>query len=86
MLVRLGSVFFAVPSIILLIFYGIELSAITNCQQQGQFYDLVAQACTTEQQPFSTFYMRHTLIVNLSLLLATIGALAMCLGMLNRQR
>lgn len=85
MLTRIGSFIFAAPGILLLVLYGIELSAITDCQQQGLFYDAVTAQCRADAPAFSTFYMRHSLMVNLNLLLATVGAVLMTLGMLKRK-
>lgn len=86
MLMRLSTLFFAVPGIILLILYGIELSAITDCQQLGLFYDTSLKQCTEQQPPFSSFYMRHTVLVNLLLLVSTISALVMVLAMIKMRR
>ncbi len=85
MLTRIGSLIFAAPGIFLLVLYGVELAAITECQQQGLFYNALTSQCQADAPAFSTFYMRHSLMVNLNLLLATLGAVIMTLGMLKRK-
>lgn len=84
MLMRISAIIFAVPGIILLILYGIELSAITNCQELGLFYDAHLKQCTEQKPPFNTFYMRNVLLVNSMLLIASLGAVSMCVAMLKR--
>ena len=84
MLMRLGALFFAVPGIILLICYGLELSAITECQQQNLFYDIATGVCTDIKQPFSSFYMRNAWLVNLMMLISVLGGMAMLWGMVLR--
>lgn len=86
MLMRISSIIFAVPGIVLLILYGIELSAITNCQELGLFYDAHLKQCIEQKPPFNTFYMRNALLVNCALFIASIGALSMCFAMLKRHR
>lgn len=86
MLMRISAIVFAVPGIILLILYGIELSAITNCQELGLFYDAHLKQCTTQKPPFNTFYTRNPLLVNGMLAFASLGALSMCLAMLKRPK
>lgn len=86
MLMRISSIVFAVPGIILLVFYGLELSAISQCQELGQFYDAITKECIANEPPFSSFYMRHSGWVNGLLSLACVGALAMCYAMLGRAK
>lgn len=86
MLLRFGSILFAVPGIILLVLYGIELSAATECQQMGLFYNAITGICEETQPVFSTFYLRHTLLVNSMLLVAVVGTVMMTLGMIKKQR
>lgn len=84
MLMRLGALIFAVPGILLLVLYGLEMSAITDCRELGQFYNVTTGECSTEEQPFSTFYMRNSTLVNSMMLLSVAGALALSWGMLVR--
>lgn len=84
MLMRLGAIVFALPGILLLVLYGIELSAVTSCQELGLNYDVVAQQCSPDEQPFNTFYMRNSTLVNSMMLLSVAGALALSWGMLVR--
>lgn len=86
MLMRISTILFAVPGIILLILYGIELSAITQCQESGLFYDTTLKQCIEQQPPFSSFYMRHTLFVNAMLIISTISALIMTISMSKNHR
>lgn len=82
MWLRAGSLLFAVPGIILLTLYGIELSAVTDCTQSGGFYDYVQATCSTTEQPEISYYRRHSGLVNGMMLLSVVGALAMSWGML----
>ena len=82
MLLRYGSLLFALPGLLLVVLYGLELSAVTECTQQGGFYNFDNGKCTDVEAPLSTYYARNTLFVNLMLLASTIGALAMTWGML----
>ena len=84
MLMRLGAIVFALPGILLLVLYGIELSAVTSCQELGLNYDVVTQQCSPDEQPFNTFYMRNSTLVNSMMLLSVTGALALSWGMLVR--
>ncbi|WP_419812957.1 hypothetical protein [Bacterioplanoides sp.] len=82
MWLRYGSLLFAVPGLLLLVLYGLEMSAVTDCLQQSGSYNFETQTCSEQPQPQSTFYARNTLMVNLMLLLSLLGALAMTWGML----
>lgn len=84
MLMRLGALIFALPGILLLVLYGMEMSAITDCQELGLFYNVSLGECTPDEQPFSTFYMRNSGLVNGMMLLSVAGALALSWGMLVR--
>lgn len=84
MLMRLGALIFAVPGILLLVLYGLEMSAITDCRELGLFYNVTTGECSAEEQPFSTFYMRNSTLVNSMMLLSIAGALALSWGMLVR--
>lgn len=86
MLMRISSIVFAVPGIILLILYGIELSAINSCQELELFYDAYLKQCIEQKPPFNTFYMRNALLVNSFLGLSGLGALGMCFAMLDRAK
>lgn len=86
MLMRISSIIFAVPGIILLIFYGLELSAMSQCQDIGLFYDVISKECVTTKPAFNSFYMRNSGWVNGLLGVASIGALAMCYAMLGRAK
>ncbi|MDP2506588.1 MULTISPECIES: hypothetical protein [unclassified Oceanobacter] len=80
-LLRYGTLLCVLPAVALLIVYGLDLSAITECQQQGLTYSPELGSCIASAEPITTYYARHTLIINISLLIATAGALAMTVGM-----
>ncbi|MCD8523373.1 MAG: hypothetical protein LRY66_03915 [Saccharospirillaceae bacterium] len=82
MWLRLGSLLFAAPGILLLTLYGLEMSAATDCSQSGGFYDFVNSLCSDKPQPQSSYYQRHSMLVNLMMLLSVIGTFAMIWGML----
>lgn len=86
MWLRYGSLLFAIPCIALLTAYGIELSAITECQQQQLHYHYDSGQCVADAQPFTTYYMRHAVLVNSTMLLALLGSLAMTWGMIDKKR
>lgn len=86
MWLRYGSLLFALPCIALLTAYGFELSAITACQQEQLHYHYESGLCVADAQPFTTYYMRHAVLVNSTILLALVGSLAMTWGMIDKKR
>ena len=82
MLMRLGSVLFALPAIILLVLYGIELSAVSDCADQDLLYDYVTNNCTDQKTEQSSYYHRHSTFVDLILLVSVVGSMLMIWGML----
>lgn len=82
MLMRLGSVLFALPAIVLLVLYGIELSAVSDCADQGLLYDYVTNSCTDQKTEQSSYYHRHSTFVDLALLLSVFGSMLMIWGMM----
>lgn len=82
MWLRYGSLLFALPGLLLLTLYGLEMSAVTDCSQTGGSYNFDNGKCLETEQPQSSYYARHTVFVNLMLLVSTIGSLAMVWGML----
>lgn len=84
MWLRYGSLLFALPGLLLLTLYGLEVSAITDCNQQGGSYNFDTGQCMDKEQPQSPYYARNATFVNLMLLLSTLGALAMTWGMVLR--
>ena len=86
MITRIGVIFFTIPCVILLALYGIELSAATDCQQVGQFYDALSKQCVDQKPAFTSFYLRNTYLVNLMLLASSLGAIAMIIGMVQSKR
>lgn len=83
-MLRYGALLFALPAILLLTLYGLEMSAISDCQALGQQLDLVSGECSEQQQVHSSYYQRHALLVNLMLLVSLLGALMMTWGMLKK--
>ena len=86
MITRIGVIFFTIPCIILLTLYGMELSAATDCQKLNLYYDAFNQTCVESQPEFSSFYMRNTYLVNILLLVSTIGAFALIVGMVQDKK
>lgn len=82
MLLRYGSLLFALPGLLLLTLYGLEMSAVTECSQGGGSYNFENGQCSATKQPQSSYYSRHATFVNLMMLLSVIGALAMTWGMM----
>ncbi len=82
MLLRIGSLVFIVPVIVLVAVYSIDMSAISDCLVREQGYDPDTGQCIDTDQSPPTFYARHTIIINLSLLLSILGAMAMTWGMI----
>ena len=82
MLMRIGSLMFAIPVVVLLVAYSIDMSYITDCEQQGLYYSPASGECSSDKDALTTYYSRHTILVNLSILLATIGSLVMTWGMI----
>jgi len=82
MLTRIGSLIFAIPAVLLILLYGIDLSTASDCTDIGQFYDFANDVCSESPVPGSSYYQRHTTFVNLMLLLSVIGSLMMTWGML----
>ena len=84
MWLRAGSVLFALPGIILLILYGIEMSAMTDCLQSGGHFDFVNQVCRDTEQPIVSYYQRHAVLVNLLMAVSVAGMFAIVWGMLKK--
>lgn len=84
MLMRLGSILFALPAIVLVVLYGIELSAVSTCADQGLLYDFATNMCSDQVSEQSSYYHRHGTFVDLMLLLSVLGSLLMIWGMLAK--
>ncbi len=84
MLMRLGSLIFAVPAVLLIVLYGIELSTVTSCIEAGGHYNFTSGECGEEISERISFYQRHRPLVDLTLLLSTAGALMMTWAMLKK--
>ncbi|MFT4765038.1 MAG: hypothetical protein ACI9OH_002144 [Oleispira sp.] len=84
-MMRWGSIIFSVPVILLLSLYAWELSIVTECIDQGLSYDFSLEECVTGAQNIQTpYYARHTLFVNMMLLMSVIGSAMMTAGMIQR--
>jgi hypothetical protein len=84
-MMRWGSIIFSLPVILLLSLYAWELSIVTECIDQGLSYDFSIEECVTGAQNIQTpYYARHTLLVNIMLLLSVLGSLMMTLAMIKR--
>jgi len=84
MLTRYGSMLFAIPPIILLVFYGLELGTVSDCIAAGGHYDFTTENCSDTPVETLSFYQRHRGLADLSLLLSAFGALMMTWGMLKK--
>jgi hypothetical protein len=84
-MMRWGSIVFSLPVILLLSLYGWELSAVTECIDQGLSYDFALEKCVTGEQNIQTpYYARHTVFVNLMLLMSVLGSVLMTVAMIQR--
>lgn len=84
-MMRWGSIIFSVPVILLLSLYAWELSIVTECIDQGLSYDFSLEKCVAGAQNIQTpYYARHTLFVNMMLLMSVIGSAMMTAGMIQR--
>lgn len=82
---RWGSIVFSLPVILLLSLYGWELSIVTECIDQGLSYDFGLEKCVPGAQDIQTpYYARHTLLVNLMLLMSVLGSMMMTMAMIQR--
>src|SRR5690554_5358060 len=86
MITRIGVIIFTIPCIILLTLYGIELSAATDCQQLGLFYDAYSQQCVETAPAFSILYLRNAFLVISVLIIATNRSLALIVSMVQSKR
>ena len=84
MLMRLGSILFALPAIVLLVLYGIELSTVSDCTDQSLFFDYVTNSCIEQKTEQSSYYHRNSTFVDLMLLLSAFGSMLMIWGMLAK--
>lgn len=82
MWLKAGSILFTLPVILLLVVYSNDMSAISDCLAQELTYDPETEKCSPDAETPATFYLRHTLLVNLSLLVSILGSLAMTWGMM----
>ncbi|MFT6190405.1 MAG: hypothetical protein ACJAW8_002165 [Oleispira sp.] len=84
-MMRWGSIIFSVPVILLLSLYAWELSIVTECIDQGLSYDFALEKCVTGVQNIETpYYARHTIFVNLMLLMSVVGSVLMTMAMIQR--
>lgn len=81
MLLRIGTIAFTLPVVLLLIVYSIDLNHITDCEQMGLTYSPASGQCESGDVQLTSYYSRHTLLINLSMLVATVGTFAMIWGM-----
>lgn len=86
MLLRYGALLFILPSMALLLLYGLEMSDATVCTENGSYYNPQTQRCEDSPVSYPSYYQRHPLRVNLMLLLSTIGAMMMTWGMLLKHQ
>lgn len=66
MLIRIGALLFALPAVLLLVLYGMDMGSVPEAGDPAEV----------------TYYARHPVLVNLGLLLSTAGGLLMSWGML----
>ncbi|ASP40722.1 hypothetical protein CHH28_19510 [Bacterioplanes sanyensis] len=83
-MLRYGALLFALPGILLLSLYGLEMSAINDCKELGLQLDLASGQCSEQVQQHSSYYQRHATFVNLMMLVSIVGALMMTWGMMVR--
>ncbi|MFT5609304.1 MAG: hypothetical protein ACI9PZ_003123 [Parvicella sp.] len=84
-MMRWGSIVFSLPVILLLSLYGWELSIVTECADQGLSYDFALEKCVQGAQNIETpYYARHTVFVNLMLLMSVLGSVMMTMAMIKR--
>jgi len=81
MLMRIGTIVFVLPVVLLLVVYSIDLNNFTECDQLGLSYSTETGNCEAGEVQVTTYYSRHPLLVNLSMLVATFGTFAMIWGM-----
>lgn len=82
MLIRIGSIVFVIPVILLLVVYSLDMSSISDCLTQDMTYDPDTDTCIEGSEYPPTFYTRHPILVNLSLVASIIGTLVMTWGMI----
>ncbi len=82
MWLKAGSILFILPVILLLVVYTSDMNSISDCLAQELTYDPTSGQCSPDAETPPTFYLRHTLLVNLSLLVSIIGTLGMTWGMM----
>ena len=84
-MMRWGSIIFSVPVILLLSLYAWELAIVTECIDQGLSYDFSLEKCVTGAQNIQTpYYARHTILVNMMLLMSVLGSVMMTVAMIQR--
>lgn len=82
MLLKAGSIVFILPVIVLIIIYSNDMGTISDCLALEMTYNPDTEECAEGGDNPPTFYIRHTWLVNIALLISIAGAMAMTWGML----
>lgn len=81
-MIRIGFLLLIAPCLLLMGLYIPEQTTMTDCVALGGSYDYQQHLCDMQNKhPVSSFMARHTLLVNGSMLLATLGFFLCLVGL-----
>lgn len=86
-MLRVGLILLIVPSLLLMLVFFLDQSAVDACLDQGGSYDYLKEQCDMENtHPFVPLIARHPLLINGTMLLSVIGLLMCMKGLLWKRR
>jgi hypothetical protein len=84
-MLRWGMILMALPLLLLVGLYTLEVQAVVACESDGGVYDFVKGVCEASGPTvFVSFAARHPWLVNIGMLLALAGTCMTTLGMIKK--
>jgi len=86
-MLKLGLLLLILPGVVLMAVFWNELSAVNACLSAGGSFDYINQLCDKQaNQPFIPFAERNPLLVNITMLMSTLGLFICLFGLYVKAR